>query len=49
MMACSCEKGGNNVSNGCGKNIGAWKDNDNDHDVAKCKVGISDHSKGEQH
>ena len=28
---------------------GAWKDNDNDHDVAKCKVGISGHSKGEQH
>ena len=46
MMACSCEKGGNNVSNGCGEKIRAWQNTDND--VAKCKAGISGHSEEER-
>ena len=34
MVACSCEKGGNNVWNGCGKKIRAWQNTDDD--VANC-------------
>ena len=45
MMACSCGKRRNNVSNECGKKIRAWQNIGND--VAKWKAGISGHRKGE--
>ena len=44
-MACSCEKGRNNVSKGCMKKVRAWQNIDND--VAKCQAGIGGHSNGE--
>ena len=47
MMACSCEKGRNNVSKGCMKKVRAWQNIDND--VAKCQAGIGGHSNGERH
>ena len=39
MMACSCEKRGNNVSNVRGKTMRAWQNTNND--IAKCKAGIT--------
>ena len=47
MMACSCEKGRNNVSKGCMKKVRAWQNIDND--VAKCQAGTGGYSNEERH